>query len=216
MRSLGFLALLLVALSSACTRTPTAPTPWTIDRLREQLAISNLNNAALGASGRLTRWQVPILVNTNGIARAEIAISHYEQWTGGVVRFTRVTGTPANGLIFHEGGAGGHESDQSCGSVFDAQAAGSPATFRWDQTRAIGGAYAIHLGTESCNDSTAGAYPSAVAEHMLAHALGILEHFDGFQNRGGLDDPRLLAVVYNLYANPPGAAANELTIWGAR
>ena len=31
-----------------------------------------------------------------------------------------------------------------------------------------------------------------------------------------LDDPRLLGVIVNLYSNPVGAAANELTIWGVR
>jgi hypothetical protein len=56
----------------------------------------------------------------------------------------------------------------------------------------------------------------SVAERQLAHALGVIDHFDGFQHRTGLDDPRLASVVYNLYANPVGAATSELTIWGAR
>jgi hypothetical protein len=99
------------------------------DRLREQLLISNLNNSILGGSGRVTRWRSPIAVSTNGIARAESALVHFEDWTGGLVRFTRVNQSPANGLTFIEGGAGGPESIESCGAIGDAQpVAGQPTT----------------------------------------------------------------------------------------
>lgn len=213
----GVATALAVALLVACTSTPTAPTNWSQNRLREQLLISNLNSAIFGSAGRLTRWRVPIAVSTNGIARAETALTHFEQWTGGAVRFTRVGQSPLNGIAFVEGGAGGPESTGSCGSLGDVQpVAGAPTVvFQFDQTGGIFGSYTIHLGAERCNDETAGSYPSSVAEHQLAHALGVIDHFDGFQHRTGLDDPRLLAVVYNLYANPIGASANELTIWRA-
>ena len=202
----------IAALVAGCTSSPTAPTTWTVDRLREQILISNLNHPEFGAAGRLTRWRVPIPANTNGIARAELALSHYEQWTNGAVRFTRVGQAPLNGITFIEGGGGGSDSSSVCGSVNE------PGTFtyRWDESRAIVGAYAIHLGTEGCDDATAGTYASAVAEHLLGHVLGVADHFDGFQNRTGLDDPRLLGVIYNLYANAVGATGSELTIWGVR
>jgi hypothetical protein len=203
------------ALLAACTSTPTAPTNWSTNRLREQLLLSNLNAAIFGSAGRLTRWRVPIPVSTNGIARAETALAHFEQWTGGAVRFTRVGQSPAHGLTFVEGGAGGPESTDSCGSLGDVQSVAGALVFQFDQTRAIFGSYTINLGADACNDETAGAYPSSVAEHQLAHALGVIDHFDGFQHRTGLDDPRLLGVVYNLYTNPVGASANELTIWRA-
>jgi hypothetical protein len=208
---------LLSALSVACTATPTAPTTWSPDRLREQLLISNLNSPVFGSAGRITRWRVPIQVNTNGIARAEDAVVHFEQWTSGLIRFTRVNQPPPQGLTFLEGGIGPESSD-ACGNVGNLTPAGGDATlvFQWDASRAITGAYAIHLGAGNCNDEIEGPYPSSVAEHQLAHALGVIDHFDGFRNRGGIDDPRLLGVVYNLYANPPGASANELTIWGVR
>lgn len=209
---------LLSALSVACTATPTSPTTWSPDRLREQLLISNLNTPIFGSAGRLTRWRVPIQVNTNGIARAEDALAHFEQWTSGTIRFTRVTQSPSQGLTFLEGGSGGSESSDACGSVANLPPIPGNATlvFQWDASRAITGAYAIHLGAGACNDAIEGPYPSSVAEHQLAHALGVIDHFDGFQHRGGIDDPRLLAVVYHLYANPIGATVNELTIWGVR
>ena len=212
------IASLFAVLTAACTATPTAPSTWSTDRLREQLLISNLNNAIFGSSGRLTRWRVPSQVNTNGIARAETALQHYEQWTSGMIRFTRVSSAPAQGLTFIEGGAGGPESTESCGSLGDVTpVAGQPTlVFQWDSSRAITGAYTIHLGADQCDDETAGPHPSAVAEHQLAHALGIIDHFDGFQHRGGIDDPRLLGVVHNLYANAVCATAGELTIWGVR
>jgi hypothetical protein len=214
----SFVLMSAATLAFACTATPTAPTTWSTDRLREQLLISNLNNSIFGSSGRLTRWRVPIAVNTNGLARVETALQHFEQWTSGAVRFTRVGQAPAHGLTFVEGGALGPESAASCGSLGDVTPVeGQPTlVFQWDATRAITGAYTIHLGAEGCNDETDGPYPSSVAEHQLAHALGVIDHFDGFQNRGGLDDPRLLGLIHNLYANPPGATAGELTIWGVR
>jgi hypothetical protein len=211
-------SLIVAALAVACTSTPTAPSTWSTDRLREQLLISNLNNSILGSAGRVTRWRVPIEVNTNGIARAETALAHYEAWTGGAVRFVRVSQAPALGLTFVDGGGGGPESTQSCGSLGDVTpVAGQPTlVFQWDASRAITGAYVIHLGSDQCNDEIEGPYPSSVAEHQLAHALGVIDHFDGFQNRRGLDDPRLLGVIVNLYSNALGATAGELTIWGVR
>jgi hypothetical protein len=210
--------LFLLTLCAACESTPTAPTTWSTDRLREQLLLSNLNHTAFGSPGRITRWPVPIQVNTNGIARAETALAHFEQWTSGVIRFTRVNQAPAQGVMFIEGGGGGSESTDACGSARDViqGAENTTLAYHWDAARAMVGAYVIHLGAGSCNDEIDGPHPSSVAEHQLAHVLGVADHFDGFQHRGGIDDPRLLAVLYNLYANSVGATANELTVWGVR
>jgi hypothetical protein len=209
--------LIAVVLLTACADTPTAPTTWAPDRVREQLFISNLNSGVFGSPARTTRWRTPIPVSTSGLAAVEMALSHYEQWTSGVLRFTRVSQPPANGITFVDGGAV-PQASHACGSIGEVQSPTAPtgAVFEWDATGAIIGSYTIHLGTDDCDDETAGNYPSAVAEHLLAHALGVIEHFDGFQNRLGLDDPRLLAVVYNLYANPVGVSANDLTVWGVR
>src|SRR5687767_8814314 len=90
---------------AGCTESPTSPSVWTPDSVREQLLLTNLNHATTGARGRVTRWRVPIDVNTNGIERAAEAVRRVEQWSGGVIRFTRVSGNPVNGLTFVEGGA---------------------------------------------------------------------------------------------------------------
>jgi hypothetical protein len=209
--------LITVVLFAACADSPTAPTTWGPDRIREQLVLSNLNSGVFGAPARTTRWRTPIPVSTGGIAAVETALSHYEQWTSGVVRFTRVSQPPANGITFIDGGAV-PQAEAACGTVGEVVSPTAPAgaVFEWDATRAIIGSYTIHLGTDECDDETAGNYPAAVAEHLLAHALGLIEHFDGFQNRMGLDDPRVLGVVYNLYANPVGVSASDLTVWGMR
>jgi hypothetical protein len=125
---------------------------------------------------------------------------------------------PVNGLTFVGGGGGGPEATEACGSLGEIDpVTGSPQiVFQWDTTRAITGAYTIHLGSDKCDDESTGPYPSSVAEHLIAHGLGVIDHFDGFRARTGLDDPRLLSVVYHLYANPVGASANELTVWGVR
>lgn len=199
----------------ACSQTPSSPTTWTQDRVIEQLVLSNLNSAVLGASGRLTRWQVPIRVHTAGIARAETALQHYEAWTNGAVRFTRVASPPAQGLSFAIGGALSPDESGSCGSVRDTVVTDEmqPLIFRWDSSRAFTGSHTIHLGSDRCNDEIRGDYPSSVAEHQLAHALGLIEHFDGFDGHSGLDDARLVSVIYNLYANPVGATREQLVLW---
>lgn len=215
---IGGASLLATMFIVGCKQTPTAPTAWSLDRTREQLLISNLNSASLGASGRVTRWRVPIEVNTSGMARAELALTHYERWTNNLIRFTRTTGVPANGLVFVEGGAVAPEEGGSCGNITDVPppASSNAITFRWDTSRALTGTYYIRLGSDRCNDAREGRYESSVAEHQLAHALGVIEHFDGFNGNIGLDDSRLVAVLVNLYSNPIGTTAADLTIWGNR
>lgn len=158
---------------------------------------------------------MPIPVVTNGLARAEQALTNLERWSSGVVHFTRVANVPPSGIVFvEEGGlsAGGLES---CGNVTDVPPPdpGQTLAFRWDAARAIVGLYTVHLGSADCSDETKGHYRSAIAEHELAHALGLIDHFDGFRGDSGFDDPRLLAVIYNLYANPPGVSVSDLVIW---
>ena len=201
-----------VALICGCSDTPTAPSVWTPANVRDQIVATNLNHATAGARGRLTRWRVPIAVNSNGIQRAVEALDHFEQWSGGAIRFTRVASTPANGLEFVEGGA--RDVERGCVNVTNLQALDA-TTFapQWDASSALVGAYLIHLGSDQCNDTTEGRYDSAYAEHILAHALGVFDHFSGFTGPEGMVDAHAFAVVYNLYANPVGIAAGDLVIW---
>ena len=199
------------ALAGGCSDTPTAPSVWSPDQVRQELLAANLNHSMAGARGRLTRWRVPIAVNTNNISRAAEAVNHFEQWSGGVIRFERVSGNPPNGLVFVDGGA--REVDQGCTDIRNAGTSGF--TPEWDGASALIGAYTIHLGSEGCTDQSEGRYGTAYAEHILAHALGIFDHFNGFTGPEGLVDAHGFSVIYNLYANPVGATAGELVIWPA-
>jgi len=202
---------------AGCTETPTSPSVWTPDNVREQVLATNLNHATAGARGRLTRWRVPIDVNTNGIARADDAVRRVQEWSGGVIRFTRVTGVPVNGLVFVEGGATSQDSTSGCVNLDDApvDAPSGTLTLRWDASSAIVGRYTIRLGSEQCDDGREGEYESAYAEHILGHALGIFDHFLGFTGVEGFTDAHALSVLYNLYANPVGATPQNLVIWPA-
>ena len=203
--------LLILALAAGCSDTPTAPSVWSATEVRQHLLDTNLNHALAGARARLTRWRVPIEVNTNNIARAAEAVAHVEEWSGGVIRFTRVLGNPANGLVFVEGGA--RDVDASCTDVVNAGA--MEFAPQWDSASALTGSYIIHLGSDRCADQTKGRYGTAYAEHILAHALGIFDHFEGFDGPEGLVDAHAFAVVFNLYANPVGASPTDLVIWPA-
>jgi hypothetical protein len=212
-------ACLCGALAAAgCTTTPTSPSVWTPDNVREQLLATNLNHPTTGARGRLTRWRVPIEINTNGIDRAEEAVRRVEQWSGGVVRFTRVSRTPVNGLVFVEGGATAQDSTAACVNLDDAppEMPSGTLALQWDASSAIVGRYTIRLGSDRCDDRREGEYESAYAEHILGHGLGIFDHFIGFTGVEGFTDAHALGVLYNLYANPVGATSQSLVIWPAR
>jgi hypothetical protein len=202
---------------AGCTETPVSPSVWTPDSVREQLLFTNLNHATTGARGRVTRWRVPVEVNTNGIERANEAIRRVEQWSGGVIRFTRVSGNPVNGLVFVEGGATSQDSSSACVNLDDApaEAPSGTLTLRWDASSAIVGRYTLRLGSERCDDRREGEYESAYAEHVLGHALGIFDHFAGFTGVEGFTDAHALAVLYNLYANPVDTTSQNLVIWPA-
>jgi hypothetical protein len=95
-----------------------------------------------------------------------------------------------------EGGGTGPDGSPSCGTAIGA----------------FDSVYYVHLGSTDCDDATVGNYPSVIAEHELAHALGLMSHFDGFTGNEGLNNPNMFAVIYNLYNNPIGATAYELDI----
>ncbi len=206
----GLAGCLGILLTLGCTDTPTAPSVLAAADIGTLLVSNNLNHPSAGARGRLTRWRVPIEVNTGAVPRAEEAVAHYEQWSGGVIRFTRVSATPANGIVFVDGGAVAVES--GCADVTSAPDSFVP---RWDSAGALVGTYTIHLGSDTCNDATKGRYRSAYAEHVLGHALGLFDHFAGFTGQEGLVDAHAFSVIYNLYANPIGATAQQIVIWPA-
>lgn len=178
-------------------------TSWSVDQIKNQIRISNLNNPFYkDNAGRISRWNVPIPVNTHGIARADEALARYNALTHGYVSFVYVDGTPKNGIEFVEG----------CGVNADGTPGPGSTHFNIGTNNgALRGTYKICLGSPGNDDATTGNFPSAIAEHELGHALGLHDHFDGFTGDEGLS-PNLLAVIYNIYTNPIGATFDELVI----
>lgn len=187
-------------------------TTWSADQIRNQIVESNLNSPMFGRSGRLTRWKLPILVNTNHILRAEEAVDRFQRLTNGLITFQKTESIPANGIIFLEGGGINADGSPGCGNVTNSPEPSRYVKFERDPSGTIRGQYYVHLGSTACDDELVGDYSSAAAEHELAHILGLEAHFDGFTGNEGLRHPNLFTVIYNIYSNPIGARANQLKI----
>lgn len=186
-------------------------TTWTADQVREQVVAVDLQSPEFHP-GYLVRWNTPIEVDTGGLARAEEALARYEKLTGGRIAFKRVTGTPANGVVYVEGRAVASDGQSpGCGNVADVPG-GAGVRFKFDGSGAMYGVYYINLGSSACNDATKGDYDSAIAEHEMGHVLGVLAHFDGFTGGQGLMNPNYFNVVYTIYNNPIGATASQLNV----
>ena len=176
-------------------------------------AIVQSNSGMKSDFKRLTRWSVPVAVNTAGIARADEALQEVMKATGGAVTFERVESIPANGIVFVEGGAMNGDGSPGCGHVSGGAPGQVKVNFRWDDTGLLKGTYYIHLGSVRCPDATRGHRRSAVAEHELTHALGIASHFEHFTGNEGVEADNVRAVLFNLYRNPVGATEAELRIF---
>lgn len=210
-RGLIFLFIGMVALGG-CIIGPQNGTSVPRERIRNRIITSNLNHPALGATGHLVRWNTPIKVNTNNIARADTAIDRYESLTNGLIYFTKTTDTPTDGIVFIEGGSRNADGSPGCGNVTNTPGSSVYVSYTWDNSYALNGLYYIHLGSTACGDVQEGNYPSAIAEHELAHVLGIMGHFTGFTGNEGLRNSSMFAVIYNMYNNPIGSQAEDLNI----
>ncbi|MBI5076098.1 MAG: hypothetical protein HZB62_13155 [Nitrospirae bacterium] len=187
------------------------PTTWSAAQIRQQVIDVNIN-APNQNPGHIARWDTPIEVNTNNIARVEQALTRYEKLSGGLITFKRVTGTPTNGVVFVEGVAVASDGvSPGCGNVSNVPG-GAGVNYEFDAAGVMTGLYYVNLGSTACNDATRGNYESAIAEHEMGHVLGVWGHFDGFTGGEGLMNPNYFNVVYNIYNNPIGTTAGALNI----
>ena len=168
----------------------------------------------------MVRWLTPIDVNTNGIARAELALQRFEQRTGGLITFRRVTTNPTNGLVFVEGNSVDGSGRASCANVTDTPPPNPGLQFNFEQRltgsnrSVMAGMYAIHLGSGDCDDQTKGDHETAIAEHALAQALGGIRNSFMFNADKGIADPLMFAVLVTIYANAPGTAMAQIRVLG--
>ena len=165
--------------------------------------------------GRVVRWPIPISVNTAGIARADEAVDQMERAMDGTIKFVKVQDTPANGIVFVEGGAMNGDGSPGCGHVSGGRPGQIAVNFQHDEHGQLTGTYYVHLGSTLCPDATRGKRRSAVAEHELAHALGLATHFDEFTGNEGVSPERVRSVLYSLYRNPIGAPLDSIQSFGS-
>jgi hypothetical protein len=159
--------------------------------------------------GKIVRFTVPIAIHPNGSAAALTAIKHYEKATGGAVSFTIADDDPPVGITIIEGDAvGSKKGEPGCGNVTNGKAATSGHSFRTDPFGIFNSLTYVHLGSSGCDDEATGYKPESIAEHELAHALGVGKHFPDFTGDEGLS-ANLIAVVTKLYSLQPGTEMTE-------
>jgi hypothetical protein len=181
---------------------PPAPT-IDPDQVLSWLCGSNVYDARNPKQGTIVRFAAPIAINANGSAVVQTAVRHYESATGGAVVFAAVDEDPPVGITVVEGDAVAKDGGPGCGNVTSERAATSGHSYRIDPLGAFNSLTYVHLGSGVCDDESTGRKPESVAEHELAHALGVGSHFPDFTGGEGLS-PNLIAVVSMLYNLPPG------------
>jgi hypothetical protein len=160
-------------------------------------------------AGRIVRFQTPIDINPNGNADVLAAIENYERMTGGTVDFNIVDTDPLVGISVIEGDAIDGRGQPGCGNVTNGRDAASDHVFQVDSDGIFNSLIYVHLGSSGCNHVQVGYATYSIAEHEMAHALGIGEHFTDFNGNEGLS-PNLNAVVVMLYNIPPGTDMSDL------
>ena len=191
--------------------TQTGPTRTGVDpdQVLRWLCASNVYDNGNPIPGKTVRYAVPIAINPNGSAVVLIAIRHYEEATGGAVVFKIVAEDPPIGITVVEGDAvGSNQGEPGCGNVTSEASPTSGHRFHVDPFGVFNSLTYVHLGSSGCDDEATGYKPESVAEHELAHALGVGKHFPDFTGDEGLS-PNLAAVVTKLYSLPPGTDMKE-------
>jgi len=183
-----------------------SPTRTEIDprQVLRWLCDSNVYDNGNPMRGKTVRFAVPIAINPNGSAVILTAIRHYEKATGGLVKFEIIAADPPVGITVIEGDAvASNQGKPGCGNVTSGASPTSGHRFHADPFGVLNTLTYVHLGSSACDDEATGYKPESVAEHELAHALGLGEHFPGFTGDEGLS-PNLAAVITKLYSLPPG------------
>jgi len=194
-----------VAPTPTYTNTPRpTPTP-TVDQTRvsQLLCDSNIYDGRNPLPGRTVRFRTPIDINPNGIEEVLDAIKNYETKTGGMVTFNIVNSDPSVGITCIEGDGVNADGSPGCGNVSGEIDPYSGHNFVTGSDGAFNSPVYVHLGSSGCDHSQVGYKSYSVAEHELAHALGIGDHFKGFTGNEGLSR-ELIAVVTMLYSMPSG------------
>jgi len=178
---------------------------WT----RKYLCESNAYYAGNPLPGKTIRFQTPIAVNPNNVPRALEAIRNCEAMTGGVITFRIVDSDPQVGIVFVEGDALNRDGGPGCGHVTAGRDPQSNFTFSVTSDGVVNSCLYVHLGSGDCDPTREGFQCCSIAEHELAHALGLGTHFPGFTGIEGMS-LELLVTLTALYRVPPGTDISEM------
>jgi hypothetical protein len=188
----------------------TTPAPTLDPRQALQwVCTSNAYDERNPLAGRIVRFQTPIEINPNGNADVLAAIENYESMTGGTVVFNIVDTDPLAGISVIEGDALDGSGQSGCGNVTNQRDPASDHVFQVNNDGVFNSLIYVHLGSNGCNHTQVGYATYSVAEHEIAHALGIGEHFTDFTGNEGLS-PNLNAVIVRLYSIAPGTDMSAL------
>ena len=178
---------------------------WT----RKFLCESNAYYAGNPLPGKTIRFQTPIDVNSNKVPQVLEAIRNYEAMTGGLITFRIVDSDPQVGIVFIEGDALDRDGEPGCGHVTSGRDPQSGFAFSVTGDGAVNSCLYIHLGSVECDPAREGFQCCSIAEHELAHALGLGTHFPGFTGIEGIS-LELLVTLTALYRVPPGTEVSEM------
>jgi hypothetical protein len=178
---------------------------WT----RGFLCESNAYYAGNPLLGKTIRFQTPINVNPNKVPRVLEAIRNYEAMTGGLITFRIVDFDPQVGIVFVEGDALDRDGEPGCGHVTSGRDPQSGFAFSVTNDGVVNSCLYIHLGSVKCDPVREGFQCCSIAEHELAHALGLGTHFPGFTGIEGIS-LELLVTLTALYRVPPGTEVSEM------
>jgi hypothetical protein len=208
-----------IVASVACT-TPTVPLAyadapsadpilsqypdWALRLLCESNAYSNQNPLR----GRTLRFQTPVAINLNRVPQALEATRNIEAMTSGAVTFKIVDSDPSFGIVVVAGDALNRDGVPGLGHVSSSREPQSGFALKTQSHGAIQSRLYVHLGSAQRDYVREGFRPASIAEHEIAHALGLIEHFPGFTGIEGVSLEMLVALTA-LYRVPPGTDMSQ-------
>lgn len=178
---------------------------WT----RKFLCESNAYYAGNPLPGKTIRFQTPIAVNPNQVPQVLEAIRNYEAMTGDLITFRIVDSDPQVGIVFIEGDALDRDGEPGCGHVTSGRDPQSGFAFSVTSDGVVNSCLYVHLGSVECDPAREGFQCCSIAEHELAHALGLGTHFPGFTGIEGIS-LELLVTLTALYRVPPATEVSKM------
>jgi hypothetical protein len=180
---------------------------WVLGLLCESNAYASQNPLP----GRTIRFQTPVEINLNGVPQALEATRNLEAMTSGAVTFKVVNSDPRIGIVVVAGDALDRNGSPGLGHVTSARDPQSFFSFNAQSDGAINSRLYVHLGSARCDYVHEGFRLYSIAEHELAHALGLSSHFPGFTGIEGVS-LELLVTLTALYRVPPGTEVSRFCV----